>query len=122
MFNIALFPLVLVTGAVTANLTELVRGESSEYHPSLAVSTTTMTSAITAYVVVWFALLISGIDISSDTSLAIGIEYLAFFMLGLVIYTVLKGGRFVSDSLQTFIYRISFPLVLLTSFLAIQYA
>lgn len=122
MFNLLLLPLVSITGAVTANLTELVRGESSEYHPKMAVSSTTMTFAVLAYVIVWFALLVSGIDISSDVSLTIGIEYLVFFMLGLLIYTLLKAGRFVSDGFQVFIYRISFPLILLTSFLAIQYA
>lgn len=122
MVNLLVFPLVGLTGVVTGNLTELVRGESADYHPNLKTSSKAMSFAVLAYVIVWFGLLVSGISISSDIGLSVGIEYLGAFLVGLLIYTFCKLGKYVSDQLQLWIYRIAFPLVLVCSFCALQTA
>ncbi|MGI2260766.1 hypothetical protein [Shewanella sp. GXUN23E] len=119
MLNLLLLPLVTVTGAVTANLTDFVRGEATEYHKDLNPDTLTFYLAVGAYILVWFGLLVSGIELTAASGLASGIEYIGLFVAGLVAYMLFKGGRFLSNSAQMWVWRLSFPLVLLTSALAI---
>lgn len=61
MLNPAVIPLVPIIGALTANLTELIRGESKIWHPEMEIGIKTFTFAITAYVAIWFALLVTAI-------------------------------------------------------------
>ncbi|BDM64599.1 hypothetical protein NFHSH190041_20510 [Shewanella sp. NFH-SH190041] len=121
MINLVLLPLITATGAVTANLTELVRGESGQWHPKLTIGTLTFYLAVTAYILVWFALLVSGIEVTSDEGVTFGVEYMLLFLAGLIIYTMAKASRFVSENVQLWIYRLALPLVAVTSFMAFKF-
>ena len=119
MLNLLLLPLTTATGAVTANLTDFVRGETSQHHEDLSPDTLTFYLAVSAYILVWFGLLVSGIELTSAKGLWSGVEYIGLFIAGLVAYTLTKGGRFVGRGLQVWVWRLALPLVLVTSGLAI---
>ncbi|MCS6136226.1 hypothetical protein G3496_14940 [Shewanella baltica] len=113
MLNPAVIPLVPLIGALTANLTELIRGEFKVWHPNIDIGIKTFTLAIAAYVVVWFALLVTAINVGGGSNMSSGLEVLGFFMLGLGVYTFAKGTRFVSSELQLWLYRLALPSLLL---------
>ena len=113
MLNPAVIPLVPLIGALTANLTELIRGEFKVWHPNMDIGIKTFTLAIAAYVVVWFALLVTAINVGGDSNMSSGLEVLGFFMLGLGVYTFAKVTRFVSSGLQLWLYRLALPSLLL---------
>ncbi|MDT3273890.1 hypothetical protein Q4Q54_10400 [Shewanella sp. SP2S2-4] len=113
MLNPAVIPLVPLIGALTANLTELIRGEFKVWHPNMDIGIKTFTLAIAAYVVVWFALLVTAINVGGDSNMSSGLEVLGFFMLGLGVYTFAKVTRFVSSALQLWLYRLALPSLLL---------
>ena len=113
MLNPAVIPLVPLIGALTANLTELIRGEFKVWHPNMDIGIKTFTLAIAAYVVVWFALLVTAINVGGDSNMSSGLEVLGFFMLGFFVYTFAKGTRFVSSALQLWLYRVALPSLLL---------
>ena len=113
MLNPAVIPLVPLIGALTANLTELIRGEFKVWHPNMDIGIKTFTLAIAAYVVVWFALLVTAINVGGDSNMSSGLEVLGFFMLGLGVYTFAKGTHFVSSELQLWLYRLALPSLLL---------
>ena len=113
MLNPAVIPLVPLIGALTAYLTELIRGECKVWHPNMDIGIKTFTLAIAAYVVVWFALLVTAINVGGDSNMSSGLEVLGFFMLGLGVYTFAKGTRFVSSALQLWLYRLALPSLLL---------
>lgn len=46
MLNPLVIPLVPIVGAVTANLTELIRGESKAWHPNMDIGMKTFTFEI----------------------------------------------------------------------------
>lgn len=112
MLNPAVIPLVPIIGALTANLTELVRGESKIWHPEMEIGIKTFTFAITAYVAIWFALLVTAIYSGGTSDMLAGFEVLGFFLLGLGIYTFAKCSRFITRSLQLWIYRLALPCLL----------
>ncbi|WP_330147133.1 hypothetical protein [Shewanella oncorhynchi] len=113
MLNPEVIPLVPLIGALTANLTELIRGEFKVWHPNMDIGIKTFTLAIAAYVVVWFALLVTAINVGGDSNMSSGLEVLGFFMFGLGVYTFAKGTRFVSSEFQLWIYRLALPSLLL---------
>ncbi|MGI2142557.1 hypothetical protein [Shewanella baltica] len=113
MLNPAVIPLVPLIGALTANLTELIRGEFKVWHPNMDIGIKTFTLAIAAYVVVWFALLVTAINVGGDSNMSSGLEVLGVFMLGLGVYTFAKGTRFVSSELQLWLYRLALPSLVL---------
>lgn len=114
MLNPIIIPLVPIVGAVTANLTELIRGESKAWHPNIDVGMKTFTFAIAAYVVVWFALLVTAISVAGTNKMSSGFEVMVLFLLGLGVYTFGKGTRFVSSELQLWLYRLALPGLLLS--------
>lgn len=120
MINLLLFPLITATGAVTANLTEFVRGESERKLPNLQIDKLTFYTAVFAYVVVWFALLVSGIELTSQEGAIVGTEYVLLFLAGLLAYTLLNASRYIGNKGQLWIYRLSLPLMIVTSLFAIS--
>ncbi|MCG9966081.1 MAG: hypothetical protein ACRDCT_20690 [Shewanella sp.] len=114
MLNPIVIPLVPIVGAVTANLTELIRGESKVWHPNLNIGMKTFTFAIAAYVVVWFALLVTAISVAGTNQMSSGFEVMVLFLLGLGLYTLGKGTRFVNSQLQLWLYRLALPGLLLS--------
>ena len=72
MLNPLVIPLVPIVGAVTANLTELIRGESKAWHPNMDIGMKTFTFAIAAYVLVWFALLVTAISVGGSNHMSSG--------------------------------------------------
>ncbi|AAN55798.1 hypothetical protein HRJ35_15440 [Shewanella oneidensis MR-1] len=114
MLNPIVIPLVPMVGAVTANLTELIRGESKTWHPNIDIGMKTFIFAIAAYVVVWFALLVTAIIVGGTDHISSGLEVIGLFLLGLGFYTWGNGRRFVSSELQLWLYRLALPGVLLS--------
>ncbi|MCL1089533.1 hypothetical protein L2744_07915 [Shewanella profunda] len=113
MLNPAVIPLIPIVGAIAANLTELIRGESKIWHPEMEIGIKTFTLAITAYVAVWFALLVTAINAGGTSDMLAGFEVLGFFILGLGVYTFAKCSRFVTSALQLWIYRLALPCLLI---------
>ena len=114
MLNPLVIPLVTIVGAVTANLTELIRGESKAWNPNMDIGMKTFTFAIAAYVLVWFALLVTAISVGGSNHMSSGFEVIGLFLAGLGVYTYGKGTRFVSSQLQLWLYRLALPGLLLS--------
>ena len=121
MLNPMVIPLVPIVGAVTANLTELIRGESKIWHPNMNIGVKTFTAAIAAYVVVWFALLVTAINVGGSNNMSSGFEVIGLFMLGLGLYTFAKGTRFVGSGMQLWLYRLALPSLLLSCVMISHY-
>ncbi|MCH1931678.1 hypothetical protein L9G16_15965 [Shewanella sp. A25] len=119
MLNPIVFPFALMIGAITANLTELIRGDSKLWHPTLEIGSKTFTVAIIAYVVVWFALLVTAIHVG-DSGFAAGFTIIGLFMAGLGGYQQLRATRFLNSNAQLWLYRLAFPSFL-ASFTLIGY-
>ncbi|WP_076409580.1 hypothetical protein [Shewanella sp. UCD-KL12] len=112
MLNLVVVPLMPLVGALTANLSELIRGENKEFHPNLSVGIKTFTLAAAAFTLVWFALLITAITTGGGSDVLAGIEVLALFMIGLGLYLSLKATRFLSETAQLWMYRLALPVTL----------
>ncbi|MBW8183884.1 hypothetical protein [Shewanella nanhaiensis] len=121
MLNLIVVPLMPLVGALTANLNELIRGESAKLHPNMSIGMKTFTLAAASFAVVWFALLITAIYTSSNNSTLAGIEVLILFLAGLGLTAVVKGSRFISDNAQLWIYRLALPFILLASTLVVYF-
>lgn len=121
MLNLIVVPLMPLVGALTANLNELIRGESTHLHPKMSIGVKTFTLAVAGFAVVWFALLITAIYTSGNISTRAGVEVLILFLVGFGLTASLKASRFVSDRVQLWIYRLALPLILLSSALVIQF-
>ncbi len=121
MLNFIVVPLMPLVGALTANLNELIRGESAQLHPKMSIGIKTFSVAAAGFAVVWFALLITAIYTSGNISTRAGVEVLMLFLAGLGVTAALKGSRFISDRAQLWIYRLSLPFILLSSALVIKF-
>ncbi|MEC4724879.1 hypothetical protein HWQ46_04855 [Shewanella sp. D64] len=121
MLNLIVVPLMPLVGALTANLNELIRGESAQQHPKMSIGVKTFSLAVAGFAVVWFALLITAIYTSGNISTRAGVEVLMLFLVGFGLTVVFKASRFISDSAQLWIYRLALPIILLSSALVIQF-
>nr|WP_276521529.1 hypothetical protein [Shewanella sairae] len=110
-----------ILGIITANINELIRGESSARLPQLQLGVKTFNAAVAAFSIVWFALLITAIDVSNANSVIAGIEVMGLFLAGIAIYTISNGGKYFGATTQLWVYRLALPLVLSGSFLVGQF-
>lgn len=121
MLNLAVIPLMPLVGALTANLSELIRGENKHYHPKMVIGTKTFTLAAAAFTTVWFALLVTAIYTGGDSNTLAGVEVLVLFLTGLGLYTGLKGSRFLNETAQVWLYRLALPTTLAACFLVARF-
>ncbi|GIU45748.1 hypothetical protein TUM4438_19940 [Shewanella sairae] len=121
MLNPIVIPIMPILGIITANINELIRGESSARLPQLQLGVKTFNAAVAAFSIVWFALLITAIDVSNANSVIAGIEVMGLFLAGIAIYTISNGGKYFGATTQLWVYRLALPLVLSGSFLVGQF-
>ncbi len=121
MLNLVVVPLMPFVGALTANLSELIRGENKEFHPNLEVGTKTFTLAAVAFTLVWFALLVTAITTGGGADSIAGVEVLALFLIGLGFYLWVKATRFLSETAQVWIYRLALPSMLVACLLVSRF-
>ena len=112
MLNLVVVPLMPLVGALTANLSELIRGENKSFLPNLNVGMKTFSLAAAGFTVVWFALLVTAIFTGGDTDTIAGVEGLMLFLAGFGLHSWLKGSRVFSPGVQLWTYRLAIPLIL----------
>lgn len=112
MLNLAVVPLMPLVGALTANLSELIRGENKSFLPDLDIGVKTFSLAAAGFTVVWFALLVTAIFTGGDSDTLAGIEVLVLFLAGFALHSWLKGSRLLSPSVQLWTYRLAIPFIL----------
>ncbi|MBE7216616.1 hypothetical protein MK852_21730 [Shewanella benthica] len=112
MLNLVVVPLMPLVGALTANLSELIRGENKSFLPNLNVGIKTFSLAAAGFTVVWFALLVTAIFTGGDTDTIAGVEVLMLFLAGFGLHSWLKGSRVFSPGVQLWTYRLAIPLIL----------
>ena len=112
MLNLVVVPLMPLVGALTANLSELIRGENKSFLPNLDVGIKTFSLAAAGFTVVWFALLVTAIFTGGDTDTIAGVEVLMLFLAGFGLHSWLKGSRVFSPGVQLWTYRLAIPLIL----------
>lgn len=112
MLNLAVVPLMPLVGALTANLSELIRGENKSFLPNLNVGMKTFSLAAAGFTLVWFALLVTAIFTGGDTDTIAGVEVLMLFLAGFGLHTWLKASRMFSPGVQLWTYRLAIPLIL----------
>ncbi|MPY26302.1 hypothetical protein FM037_16715 [Shewanella psychropiezotolerans] len=112
MLNLVVVPLMPLVGALTANLSELIRGENKSFLPNLDVGIKTFSLAAAGFTVVWFALLVTAIFTGGDTDTIAGVEVLMLFLAGFGLHSWLKGSRVFSSGVQLWTYRLAIPLIL----------
>ncbi|MBL4817407.1 hypothetical protein [Shewanella sp.] len=112
MLNLVVVPLMPLVGALTANLSELIRGENKSFLPNLNVGMKTFSLAAAGFTVVWFALLVTAIFTGGDTDTIAGVEVLMLFLAGFGLHSWLKGSRVFSPGVQLWTYRLAIPLIL----------
>ncbi|QFU22484.1 hypothetical protein FM038_010155 [Shewanella eurypsychrophilus] len=112
MLNLAVVPLMPLVGALTANLSELIRGENKSFLPDLDIGVKTFTLAAAGFTVVWFALLVTAIFTGGDTDTLAGVEVLGLFLAGFALHSWLKGSRLLSPGVQLWTYRLAIPFIL----------
>ncbi|QLE85220.1 MULTISPECIES: hypothetical protein [Shewanella] len=110
MLNPLVIPIMPFIGAIAANLNELVRGESTLKR---TIGMKTFASASAAFASVWFMLLITAIYTGGDSNTIAGVEVLMLFLAGLGTYSAFKLGRFLTDSMQVWLYRLALPVMAL---------
>ncbi|WP_299789161.1 hypothetical protein [uncultured Shewanella sp.] len=120
MLNLIVLPLMPLVGALTANLNELVRGETLESHPKLTIGMKTFTAAAAGFAMVWFALLVTAIYAGGETDSVAGVEVLLLFLAGLFVYSAIKGSRLLSDKVQLWVYRLAIPFIFVSSFIVMK--
>ena len=108
-------------GILTANINDLIRGESQSRFPELKLGVSTFNMAIAAFTVVWFALLVTAIDISNSDNVFAGIEVISLFLAGVGVYTFMNGAKYFSQVSQLWAYRLTLPIILIGSFLVVQF-
>ncbi|WP_394203473.1 hypothetical protein [Shewanella waksmanii] len=108
MLNPLVIPIMPFVGAIAANLNELVRGESQIKR---SIGMKTFASASAAFASVWFMLLVTAIYTGGDNNTIAGIEVIMLFLAGLGVYTAFKLGRFLSDDMQVWLYRLALPVM-----------
>lgn len=118
MLNIFVTPLMLIVGALTANLSTMIRGESKL---KLNIGMKTFVCAATAFASVWFALLVTAIYTGGDTNTLAGVEVLMLFLTGLIAYRLLKLDRFITASVQLWLFRLALPLILFSCWLVMMF-
>ncbi|MGS0680121.1 hypothetical protein ACVBIL_03055 [Shewanella sp. 125m-7] len=121
MLNPIVIPIMPILGIITANINELIRGESSARLPTLQLGVKTFNMAVAAFSIVWFALLIAAIDVSNANSVLAGIEVMGLFLAGIAIYTLFNGGKYLGERSQVWVYRLALPAVLAGSFFVSQF-
>lgn len=121
MLNPIVIPIMPVLGIITANINELIRGESAARLPQLQLGVKTFNMAVAAFSIVWFALLITAIDVSNANSVIAGIEVMGLFLAGIAAYTLFNGGKYFGATTQLWVYRLALPIVLSGSFLVGQF-
>ncbi|MCG9730701.1 hypothetical protein L1D44_12740 [Shewanella sp. Isolate13] len=121
MLNPIVIPIMPILGIITANINELIRGESLARFPKLQLGVKTFNLAVAAFTVVWFALLIAAIDVSNANSVLAGIQVMALFLAGIGAYTLFNGGRLLGEKSQLWLYRLALPTVLVGSFFVSQF-
>ena len=112
MLNLVVVPLMPLVGALTANLSELIRGENKSFLPNLNGGLKTFSLAAAGFTVVWFALLVTAIFTGGDTDTIAGVEVLMLFLAGFGLHSWLKGSRVFSPGVQLWTYRLAIPLIL----------
>ncbi|EDP98740.1 hypothetical protein KT99_11844 [Shewanella benthica KT99] len=112
VLNLVVVPLMPLVGALTANLSELIRGENKAFLPNLNVGMKTFSLAAAGFTVVWFALLVTAIFTGGDTDTIAGVEVLMLFLAGFALHSWLKGSRVFSPGVQLWTYRLAIPLIL----------
>lgn len=118
MLNLFVVPLMPLVGALTANLSTMIRGESAI---KLSIGMKTFVCAATAFASVWFALLVTAIYTGGDTNTLAGVEVLLLFMSGLIAYSVLKLERFITASVQLWLFRLALPLIVFACLLVMMF-
>ncbi|PKG57676.1 hypothetical protein CXF83_15205 [Shewanella sp. Choline-02u-19] len=121
MINPLVIPIMPVLGVLTANLNELIRGEVVNLHPKLMIGIKTFNAAAAGFAFIWFALLVTAISISDQYSALTGALIIGLFLLGIAIYGIFKGAKFLSASTQVWIYRLALPLMALGSYLVVHF-
>ncbi|MGS0828001.1 hypothetical protein ACVBIO_19645 [Shewanella sp. 0m-8] len=121
MLNPIVIPIMPLLGIITANINELIRGESVARFPKLQLGVKTFNLAVAAFTVVWFALLVTAIDVSNANSVLAGIEVMVLFLAGIGIYTLSNGGKYFSEKTQLWVYRLALPTVLAGCFFVGQF-
>lgn len=112
MLNLTVVPLMPLVGALTANLSELIRGENKSFLPNLNVGMKTFSLAAAGFTLVWFALLVTAIFTGGDTDTIAGVEVLMLFMAGFGLHSWFKASRMLSPGVQLWTYRLAIPLIL----------
>ncbi|ABZ76345.1 conserved hypothetical protein [Shewanella halifaxensis HAW-EB4] len=121
MLNPIVIPIMPILGIITANINELIRGESLARFPQLELGVKTFNLAVAAFTLVWFALLITAIDVSNAVSVFAGIEVMALFLAGIGAYTLFNGGKYFGQTSQLWLYRLALPTVLVGCFFVGQF-
>ncbi|MCL1048895.1 hypothetical protein L2755_04530 [Shewanella abyssi] len=121
MLNLSVVPIMPILGMLTANLNELIRGEAIQWHPKLTIGIKTFNVAITAFAIIWFALLVTAIDVSELGGIIAGVEVLVLFLAGISFYSLVSLPKFIHRTIQLWLYRFALPIMLIGSFWVIQY-
>ncbi|MCL1094750.1 hypothetical protein [Shewanella kaireitica] len=120
MINPLVLPVMSILGMMTANLNELVRGESAHWHPKLVIGVKTFNAAAAGFAFIWFGLLITAISISDEYSVASGVLVLGLFLAGILAYGLIKGAKFIGSKAQLWLYRLSVPIMAIGCYLVAQ--
>ncbi|GIU42870.1 hypothetical protein [Shewanella colwelliana] len=111
MLNLAVLPFMPIVGAMTANLSQLIRGENTR---KISVGLKTFITACAAFASVWFLLLVTAIYTGGDTNTAAGVEVLALFVAGLAVFSIFKLDRFIGERTQVWLYRLALPIMVIS--------
>ncbi|MEZ9821409.1 hypothetical protein AB4238_12430 [Shewanella sp. 10N.286.45.A1] len=120
MINPLVLPVMSILGMMTANLNELVRGESARWHPKLIIGVKTFNAAAAGFAFIWFALLVTAISISDEYSVLSGVLVLGLFLAGILAYGLIHGAKFIGSNTQLWLYRLSLPLMAIGCYLVAQ--
>ncbi len=121
MLNLTVLPLMPLVGALTANLNELIRGESVKVHPKLTIGVKTFSVAAAGFAIVWFALLVTAIYAGGEADNIAGIEVLILFLAGFFIHSGSQASRLLSERTQLWVYRLSIPFILVSSLVVLKF-
>jgi len=121
VLNLTVLPLLPLVGALTANLNELIRGETVTVHPKLIIGMKTFSVAAAGFAIVWFALLVTAIYAGGEADNIAGIEVLVLFLAGFFIHSGVRASRLLSEGAQLWVYRLAIPFILVTSFIVLKF-
>jgi len=121
VLNLTVLPLMPLVGALTANLNELIRGETVKVHPKLTIGMKTFSVAAAGFAIVWFALLVTAIYAGGEADNIAGIEVLILFLAGFFIHSGISASRLFNEGAQLWVYRLSIPFILVSSFIVLKF-